>query len=89
MSDAWPITDRYADTTSGRGDGRTVNMNAMTLEEEALAIAGTQMGWTRINMPTGATLPLPAPMIGMRGESDADDDQSFGPGATPNRLHPS
>lgn len=64
----------------GRGDYTPMNFAFMTLEEEATAAQGTQVGWTRINMPCGeGPMPDPAPMVGMRGEGDLDNDMSYGP----------
>lgn len=72
-------TDRYGDSTSGRGDYEAVeNFNFMSLEEEALA-----GGWVRQSKPVGPGAdPQRAPTVGLRGESGIDDDPSYGPGAT-------
>ena len=55
-----------------RTDSTPVNFAFMTLEEEALG-----HGWTRITKPVGGE-PAPAPMVGMRGEPDFDNDQTYG-----------
>lgn len=61
--------------TTAPGSWPGMNFSPMTLEEEALA-----GGWTRITRPVGGNDPLPAPVVGTRGDPDLDSDQVLWPG---------
>lgn len=61
-----------ATSSKGRGPYMGANFAFMTLEEEA-----RNGGWTRITRPVGPGVLDDAPMVGMRGESDFDNDKTY------------
>lgn len=78
MTDSAGVGDSNI-TSKGRGPYTPSNFAFMTLEEEWDGKNGTGVGWTRITMPVGpGGMPADAPTIGMRGEQDVDNDETYG-----------